>query len=100
MKKPFQVDDRVAVYSHKGREIGRIVDVRPDGMIRVLVQDDTISAWVHWKQLRRLVKKERQTIRLHFFADGKFDRVCTSPTFNACGPHFCRLFIEVRRKKG
>lgn len=59
MKKPFEPEDRVAIYNKNMRTHGRIIRVDNNS---VLISDDVKDEmiWVHKKQVRRLVKKGRR----------------------------------------
>lgn len=66
MNNKFKIDDRVARYSEE-RTTGRIIEVCEDSVLVALdkkYQDATSqwTEWVHHKQCRRLVKKERRRI--------------------------------------
>lgn len=65
--KELKVGDRVVAYCGKDRFIGKIDKVYPDDLLCVWARSDSgmyvhRSIYVHPKQCRRLVKKERRKI--------------------------------------
>lgn len=80
MEKPFEVGDRIRVYSHYGpytatvTKIGVSRDILKgyvDGLVEVRSEDG--NTWLqHPKQCRRLVKKKRREFWFNFYGSGGY----------------------------
>jgi hypothetical protein len=99
----FKVGDRVRIYganTQDGTITGTVVELRPDDWILVKYDGGMPSGMHkshHPKQCRRLVKKERRRVRLHYRGSAVSVSWCW-PTHDPSNCDGCFEFIEVRRK--
>lgn len=99
MKKPFEVGDRVAVYDGGKRKTGKVSAV--DEMFGTLGVDYDLPdrrCFVHPKQCRRLVKRERRRALLSMSKDGEWSVDAFTGEFPKPGVQIHLVEVKARRK--
>lgn len=100
MNKPFQVGNRVAAYTEGNRYTGRVLEIQEGtGLIKVRLDSWYGDCTVHFKQCRRLVKRERRRIYVpKQDLDQGFHKVNAWHQPTPADPSAYIEFIEVLRK--